>query len=175
MQSTWPSAAKALSQIQELALRWNVVGALPLKWSFVASTKSATDQVLSRTNLHTPQWPYSNDNNQVILHENAEDIFISNPNSTGDDLDYSHQSSTVVSNSPSTMALTLAHDISLKNSAELMEKQYNASEIHYYGIGVEQVPQVGDDPISLDLELLFDLDPSALNDVFNLNDSWGAF
>ncbi|KAF7917187.1 uncharacterized protein EAE98_010292 [Botrytis deweyae] len=35
LQNEWPVASKALAQIQELAVQWNVVDALPLKWSFV--------------------------------------------------------------------------------------------------------------------------------------------
>ncbi|EMR85700.1 putative c6 transcription factor protein [Botrytis cinerea BcDW1] len=35
LQDEWPVASKAIAQIQELAVQWNVVAALPLKWSFV--------------------------------------------------------------------------------------------------------------------------------------------
>ncbi|KAF7891431.1 uncharacterized protein EAF02_001756 [Botrytis sinoallii] len=35
LQDEWPVASKALTQIQELAVQWNVVDALPLKWIFV--------------------------------------------------------------------------------------------------------------------------------------------
>lgn len=35
LQDEWPVASKAIAQIQELAMQWNVVDALPLKWSFV--------------------------------------------------------------------------------------------------------------------------------------------
>ncbi|TGO31885.1 hypothetical protein BHYA_0390g00080 [Botrytis hyacinthi] len=36
LQDEWPVASKAIAQIQELAVQWNVVDALPLKWSFVS-------------------------------------------------------------------------------------------------------------------------------------------
>jgi hypothetical protein len=31
LQGTWPSASKAIAQIQELAVQWKIVGVLPLK------------------------------------------------------------------------------------------------------------------------------------------------
>ncbi|CZR63610.1 uncharacterized protein PAC_13507 [Phialocephala subalpina] len=42
LEPTWPIASKAIAQIQELAVQWNIVGALPLKWSFVGIEESGS-------------------------------------------------------------------------------------------------------------------------------------
>ncbi|TGO53058.1 hypothetical protein BCON_0130g00020 [Botryotinia convoluta] len=49
LQDEWPVASKAIAQIQELAVQWNVVDALPLKWSLVGEV-SQPNPILTLTN-----------------------------------------------------------------------------------------------------------------------------
>jgi hypothetical protein len=83
LETIWPIASKAVAQLQELAVQWNVVGALPLKWSFVG----AKDGSFQNTSVETEEGSTNLDGipNSAESHAQRKNADISHSHSVVDE------------------------------------------------------------------------------------------
>ena len=167
LEMAWPIAPKAVAQIQELAVQWDIVGALPLKWSFVGE-KERDAQSITTAAFEIVNGPEPKNHSDTVAQKSRQE---------GND-NVSHLRTKMDEDLPST---TFEAQYGLIDEAWTTGSQADSSALvdHASGVNYSEFPVDGQDPMDEFYSMANNdvmpswLDPqflqgfSALQDVFD--------